>query len=57
MVGGGSELLIHALSTIVVAARAADGRIIIVGAIDEAAAGFYGCHDSREVPVLPSGCR
>lgn len=49
--GLGSELLVHALTTIVEAARAAGGRVVVVDAIDEAAARFYQAHDFQPVPV------
>jgi len=51
--GLGSELLIHALGTIIAAARTAGGRIVIVDAIDEAARAFYRAHDFRGVPSNP----
>ncbi len=51
--GLGSELLIHALGTIIAAARMAGGRVIIVDAIDDAARAFYRAHDFREVPSNP----
>ena len=43
--GLGAELLVHALATIVAAARSAGGRLIVVDAIDESAASFYRAHD------------
>lgn len=49
--GLGSELLIHALATIVAAARSAGGRIIVVDAIDERAEAFYRAHDFQPVPT------
>jgi GNAT superfamily N-acetyltransferase len=51
--GLGSDLLAHALTTIVAAARAARGRILVVEAIDEAAGAFYRAHDFQEVPSNP----
>jgi GNAT superfamily N-acetyltransferase len=51
--GLGGDLLVHALSTITAAARTAGGRIVVVEAIDEAAAAFYRVHDFREVPGNP----
>jgi len=51
--GLGSELLVNALTTIIAAARTAGGRIIVVDAIDEAAAAFYRAHDFRECPTNP----
>jgi predicted N-acetyltransferase YhbS len=43
--GLGAELLVHALMTIVAAARSAGGRIVVVDALDESAASFYRAHD------------
>lgn len=43
--GLGSELLVHALTTITAAARTAGGRIIVVDAIDDRAAAFCRAHD------------
>lgn len=43
--GLGAELLVHALTTIVVAARSAGGRLVVVDAVDEDAASFYRAHD------------
>lgn len=51
--GLGSELLVHALTTIVAAARAAGGRIVVVDAIDEPAAAFYQAHDFQPVTRDP----
>ncbi|HXE44991.1 MAG TPA: GNAT family N-acetyltransferase [Conexibacter sp.] len=51
--GLGSELLVHALTTIVDAARAAGGRLIVVDAIDDNAAGFYRAHDFEPTPSDP----
>jgi len=51
--GLGSELLIHALATIIAAARTAGGRIIVVDALDDAARAFYRAHDFREIPSNP----
>jgi GNAT superfamily N-acetyltransferase len=45
--GLGAELLVWALTTIVGAARAAGGKLIVVDAIDDTAAGFYRHHDLR----------
>ncbi len=45
--GLGAELLIGALSSIVAAARAAGGKLIVVEAIDEVAASFYRHYDFR----------
>lgn len=52
-VGLGRELLVHALATIVAAARSAGGRVVIVDAIDEAAARFYRAHDFEPLPTQP----
>lgn len=43
--GLGDELLVHALTKIVTAARAAGGKLVVVDAIDEHAASFYRAHD------------
>lgn len=51
--GMGSELLVHALMTIIVAASQAGGRVIIVEAIDENASAFYGHHDFAPLPDQP----
>ena len=48
--GLGSELLVRALHTIVDAARVAGGRLIVVDAIDDAAAAFYRHHDFAPLP-------
>jgi GNAT superfamily N-acetyltransferase len=48
--GLGAELLIHALMTVVTAARSAGGRIVIVDAIDDNAASFYRVHDFEPTP-------
>jgi GNAT superfamily N-acetyltransferase len=49
--GLGAELLVHALTTIVTAARAAGGRLVVVDAIDENAASFYRAHDFHPSPT------
>jgi GNAT superfamily N-acetyltransferase len=49
----GTDLLVHALRTIVVAARAAGGRLIVVDAADDAAGGFYRSHDFQPLPDNP----
>jgi GNAT superfamily N-acetyltransferase len=49
----GGELLIHALRTIVDVARSAGGRLIVVDAIDDAAASFYRAHDFEPTPNNP----
>jgi GNAT superfamily N-acetyltransferase len=49
--GLGAELLIHALTTIVTAARSAGGRLIVVDAINENAASFYRAHDFQPSPT------
>lgn len=51
--GLGAELLIHALTTIVVAARSAGGRLVVVDAIDDDAASFYRAHDFEPTPDNP----
>jgi GNAT superfamily N-acetyltransferase len=51
--GLGAELLIHALTTIVIAARSAGGRIVVVDAIDDNAASFYAAHDFEPTPNDP----
>jgi GNAT superfamily N-acetyltransferase len=51
--GLGSELLVHALTTILAAARSAGGRIVVVDAIDEDAASFYRAHDFQPSPTNP----
>jgi GNAT superfamily N-acetyltransferase len=52
--GLGSELLVRALEQIVEVARAAGGKIVVVDAIDEAAARFYEHHDFEPIPGNPS---
>jgi predicted N-acetyltransferase YhbS len=51
--GLGAELLTYALVTIIEAARVAGGRLVVVDAIDENAAGFYRAHDFRPSPADP----
>ena len=51
--GLGAELLVHALTTIVTAARAAGGRIVVVDAVEEKAASFYRAHDFQPSPTDP----
>lgn len=51
--GLGTELLVCALTSIVTAARAAGGKLIVVDAIDEAAAGFYSRHDFQPIASDP----
>ena len=51
--GLGRELLIRALSTVVDAALVAGGKVIVVDAVDDAAATFYGAHDFLAVPGNP----
>lgn len=51
--GLGAELLVHALTTIIAAARSAGGRIVVVDALDESAAGFYRAHDFQPSPADP----
>jgi GNAT superfamily N-acetyltransferase len=51
--GLGAELLVHALTMILTAARSAGGRIVVVDAIDENAASFYRAHDFQPSPRDP----
>jgi GNAT superfamily N-acetyltransferase len=51
--GLGAELLVHALTTILTAARSAGGRLVVVDAIDEHAASFYRAHDFQPSPTDP----
>lgn len=52
--GLGADLLIHALTTILNAARSAGGRLVVVDAIDDDdAAGFYRAHDFAPSPGDP----
>lgn len=51
--GLGDELLVHAMTTIVTAARAAGGRLIVVDAIDDNAASFYRAHNFEPAPNDP----
>jgi GNAT superfamily N-acetyltransferase len=51
--GLGAELLVHALTAIVTAARAAGGGVIVVDAIDDNAASFYRAHDFEPTPTNP----
>lgn len=51
--GLGAELLVAALREIVRAARVAGGKLVVVDAIDEAAAAFYEHHDFQRVPGRP----
>jgi ribosomal protein S18 acetylase RimI-like enzyme len=51
--GLGSELLVVALETIVEAARRVGGKVMVVDAIDEAAAAFYERHDFVATPSDP----
>ena len=48
--GLGSELLVHALEAVVVAARRAGGRVVLVDAIDGHAKEFYEHHDFEALP-------
>lgn len=52
--GLGSDLLVRALQTVVEAARVAGGKLIVVDAIDEAAARFYEHHDFDPIEGNPS---
>lgn len=51
--GLGSELLVHALTTVIAAARTAGGRVIVVDAIDKPAAAFYREHGFQAIPTDP----
>ncbi len=51
--GLGAELLVHAITTIVRAARAAGGRLVVVDALDDRAAAFYAAHDFKPIPNDP----
>lgn len=51
--GLGSELLLHALRTVVEAARTAGGRVVIVDAINDEASQFYERHDFQPLPQNP----
>ena len=49
----GSQLLVDALEVVVAAAELAAGRLVVVDAIDEAAAAFYRHHDFTPVQGMP----
>jgi GNAT superfamily N-acetyltransferase len=51
--GLGTDLLVHALATIVAAARRAGGRVVLVDAIDDEARTFYEHHDFHQLPGRP----
>lgn len=51
--GLGAELLVRALATILDAARAAGGKVVVVDAIDESAAAFYRHHDFEALVDRP----
>lgn len=51
--GLGAELLVAALQTIIAAGRSAGGKLIVVDAIDDAAARFYAAHDFEPMPNDP----
>lgn len=51
--GLGSELLTEALRTMLIAARHAGGRLVVVDAIDEPARRFYLHHDFQPLPNQP----
>jgi GNAT superfamily N-acetyltransferase len=51
--GLGTELLVHALATIVTAARSAGGRLVVVDAVDSNAADFYRAHNFQPSPTDP----
>lgn len=52
--GLGAQLLIDALDRSVMAVRAAGGRLIVVDAIDAAAARFYEHHGFTRLPATPT---
>lgn len=52
--GLGSDLLVHALGTILDAARRAGGRVVLVDAIDAAARAFFERHDFQVLRGRPS---
>ena len=52
--GLGAELLVHALRTIIPAARLAGGRVVVVDAANGAAASFYRAHDFQPSPTDPN---
>ncbi len=52
--GLGSDLLLHALTTIIAAARSAGGRVVLVDAIDDASVSFYLAHDFQPSPTNPN---
>jgi len=49
--GLGAELLVHALETVIAAARRAGRRIVVVDAIDDDARRFYKHHDFQPLPA------
>jgi len=51
--GLGAELLVYALRTIVGAAQVAGGKLVVVDAIDDAAASFYAHHDFQVLDSDP----
>ena len=51
--GLGADLLVHALETILGAARRAGGRVVLVDAIDDEARAFYERHDFQALPGQP----
>jgi GNAT superfamily N-acetyltransferase len=51
--GLGAELLVHAVTTVIAAARSAGGRLVVVDAMDENAVSFYGAHDFQPSPTDP----
>ncbi|MBK6857643.1 MAG: GNAT family N-acetyltransferase [Microthrixaceae bacterium] len=51
--GLGRDLLVHALATILDAARRAGGRVVLVDAIDDEARAFYERHDFEALPGQP----
>ena len=51
--GLGAGLLVHALDTVLAAARRAGGRVVLVDAIDDEAREFYEHHDFQQLPRQP----
>lgn len=51
--GLGADLLVHALTVIIGAARTAGGRLVVVDAVDDDAGGFYRAHDFQLLPSNP----
>ena len=51
--GLGSDLLVRALALIVASAKKVGGKVVVVDAIDDEAAAFYGKHDFTPLPGNP----